>query len=242
MAQENISYTEKVGGWTSFHSFIPDWMAKLNNRFFSIKNGNLWLHNDEENPVRNNFYGVQYNSKIKTIFNESPSDDKIFKTLNLESNKPWKAVLTTNYSNGQIYKNEFEKKESRWFAYTRKNENDEDLNGNTGQGVGVITSSSGLIISFGYVSEMVSIGDQLFQINGSQNELIGEISNRTSSSITVDAVVTAPINGLFCYSKKNARIEGGEIRGYFMEVELENDDTDAVELFAINSNVVKSYV
>lgn len=239
---ETISYSDKVNGWTSFHSFIPDWMAKLNNRFFSIKNGQLWLHNDETNPVRNNFYGEQFNSKVITVFNEGPSDDKIFKTLNLEGTHPWATTVRTNYTESTITKNEFNKRESRWFSYIRKNENSDDLTGHTGQGIGVILSSAGLTVYFPFMPNLISVGDTLCQLNGSSEEVIGTITGINGGVITVDAIVTSPISGLFAYSKKNARIEGGEIRGYYMEVELENDSTEPVELFAINTNAVKSYL
>ena len=66
-------------------------------------------------------------------------------------------------------------------------------------------------------------------------------TNISANTITVDAITTSPINGLFAFASKNSRIEGEEIRGYYMEVELENDDTDKVELFALESNAVKSY-
>lgn len=58
----------------------------------------------------------------------------------------------------------------------------------------------------------------------------------------MDEEIVEPIVGLYSFSKKNARIEGGEIRGYYMDVSLENNDTDKVELFAINTNAVKSFV
>lgn len=242
MSKETISYSDKVDGWTSFHSFIPDWMAKLNNRFFSVKDGQLYLHNDETNPVRNNFYGTQYNSKVVTVFNEGPSEDKIFKTLNLEGTHPWATILRTNYTESTIAKTEFNKRESRWFAYTRRNENDNDLTGHTGNGIGVIISSAGLTVTFSFMSNLISVTDVLCQLNGSTEEIIGTITAINGNVITVNAITTAPINGLFAYSKKNSRIEGGEMRGYYMEVELENDSTEPVELFAINTNAVKSYL
>lgn len=241
MAQYTLTYSEKSKGWTSFWSYIPDWMIKLNNRFYTIKNGQLYLHN-EDTGVRNNFYGVQYDSKIKLYFNEINSDDKIFKTLVLEGNKPWGAVLSTNLANSTIKKEEFDQRESRHFAYMRKNENEDDLHGNTAQGIGVIASSVGTAITFLFVSEFVSVGDVLHQVNGSNNEVIGTITVINGLVITVDAIVTAPINGLYSFSKKDARIEGGEVRGYYMEVELTNNDTDKVELFAVNTNCVKSFV
>jgi hypothetical protein len=37
-----------------------------------------------------------------------------------------------------------------------------------------------------------------------------------------------------------ARIEGAEIRGYYMEVTLELESTENAELFAITTNAIKS--
>lgn len=241
MSQHTVSHSEKSEGWTSFWSFIPDLMMKLNNRFYSIKNGQLYLHNDESVP-RNNFYGVQHGSQIKTVFNAANAEDKIFKTMVLESNKPWDVAVETNFANSTIKKEEFNQRESRQFAYLRKNENSYDLHGNTANGIGVITAKTALTVSFLNVSNFVSIGDDLYQLNGSTKELIGTITNKIGNELFFTVIVTTPVIGLYSFSKKDARIEGGEMRGYYMDVELENDDTDKVELFAINTNAVKSYV
>lgn len=241
MAQYTLSHSEKSEGWTSFWSYLPDGMIRLNNRFYSIKNGQLYLHNEEDGP-RNNFYGVQHSSKIQFVFNESNSEDKIFKNLVLEGNNAWDAIVTTNLANSSIKKEEFDKKESRHFAYMRKNENENDLHGNSAQGIGVISSSAGNDITFLYISEFVSVGDKLYQLNDQTPELIGVIEEVNGLTIKVDAIVTAPVNGFYSYSKKDSRIEGGEVRGYYMEVELTNDDTEKVELFAVNTNAIKSYV
>jgi hypothetical protein len=239
--EKTLSYTEKVKGWTSFHSFIPEFMVRLKNRFYTIKAGQLWLHNDESNPVLNNFYGVQYDSKVITIFNDAPSDDKIFKTLILEGTHPWAVALRTNYTEGTILKSEFNNRESRWFANTRKSENNNDYTASV-QGIGVIQSFTGLTIAFVSIGPLVSVGDVLHQINGSADQVIGTITNINGNVVTLNAIITTPVVGLFCFSKKNSRIEGSEIRGYFMEVELTQNDTHDVELFAINSNAIKSYV
>lgn len=240
--EETISYSERVKGWTSFHSFIPDWMARLNNRFFTIKNGQLYLHNDETNPIRNTFYGTRYNSKITTEFNDVASDDKIFKNVVLEGDKPWSVALRTNYTEGTIAKTEFNQRESRWFAYTRKNENPDDYHGHTAQGIGAIASAVGLTITFTSITNMISVGDTLCQLNGSTEQIIGVITLITGNVITVASITTAPVVGFYSYAKKDPRVEGSEIRGYFMEVTLEQDDEGDAELFAINTNAVKSYV
>lgn len=241
MAQHTLSHSEKSHGWTSFWSYIPDLMLKLNNRFYSIKNGQLYLHN-EDTGVQNNFYGIQYSSKIKIIINEASAEDKIFKTIVLEGNNPWEVALKTNYTESTIKSTEFNKRESRQFAYIRKNEDETDFHGNTVQGIGVIQTVAGLNITFKAVSNFVSIGDVLYQLNGSQNEVVGIITDVFENTITLAAIITAPMAGFYSFSKKNARIEGGEIRGYYLEVDLENTDTEKVELFAVNTNAVKSSI
>lgn len=239
MAQ-TITFSEKNKGWGGFFDYLPDAMCRLNNRFFMIKNGQLHLANDKDNPIRNNFFGVQYSSKITTVFNENPNDDKIFKTLIEQSNKPWSANVKTNFTESTLKTVEFTKRESRQFAHLRKSEDTTDLRGNGSQGIGVIVSSSSTTITFSSVSESVSIGDGLYQLNGSAEELIGTITAKTATTITVNAITTTPVNGYFVFAKKNLRIEGAEMRGYYMQVELTNADTEAVELFALESNAVKS--
>ncbi len=239
----NISFSELAKGWTSFHSFIPDAMVRLNNRFFSIKDGQLWLHNDKDNPVMNNFYGEQFVSEITTVFNDNEDIDKIYKNLVQEGNVAWYAEYETNYTKGYVKDTEFNKKESRWFAYLRKNEII-DYTGHSAQGIGVIQSIDGLNIRFSnVVSETVSIGDVLHQyVSKDETIPIGVIQNITDNIITIDAVLNAPIEGTFALSIKNSRIEGSEIRGYYLQVKLTYSGTQKAELFAISTNAVVSKI
>lgn len=241
MAQYTLSHSEKSKGWTSFWSYVPELMLKLNNRFYSIKNGQLNIHNEDIGEA-NTFYGIKYPSKVNMIINELGSEDKIFKTIVLEGNRPWDVAVATNLANSTIKSTEFQLRESRYFAHTRKNENENDFHGNTVQGIGVIQNVNGLEITFNAISHFVSTGDVLYQLNGTSNEAIGTIETIEGNIITVTAILTSPIAGLYSFSKKNARIEGSEIRGYYMEVELTNNDSEKVELFAVNTNAAKSSI
>jgi hypothetical protein len=78
--QTTVSFSESVEGWTSRKSFIPEFGISLNNTYFTFKNGRIWQHG--LNPIRNNFYGIQYDSSINIILNDSPLSVKSFKTLN----------------------------------------------------------------------------------------------------------------------------------------------------------------
>ena len=53
---ETLTYSPDVKGWPSFYSYIPEWMAGMNNYFYSFKGGNLYRHNTNE--IRNQYYGV----------------------------------------------------------------------------------------------------------------------------------------------------------------------------------------
>lgn len=235
-----ITYDEKVKGFTSFHSFKPDWMLSLNNSFFTIKNGQLYRHN-EENAPRNNFYGDQFTSKVSTVINQEPSDDKIFKTLVLEGNKSWDAKVATNFSESTITKEEFNQRESRWFGYIRKNTLETDTTGAI-QGIGNIQSFNGNTITFTAVSDNINIGHSLYMISNDNPVLLGVIEDIEDNTITLSIVENTIIPNNFAYVQKDKRIEGSEVRGYYMAIDLENDDTDQAELFAVNSNIIKSYV
>ncbi|MEN9655118.1 MAG: Cellulophaga phage phi46:3 [Bacteroidota bacterium] len=241
---KTISHSEENKGWTSFWNFVPDWFIRLNSNFLTIKEGQLWLHNDINNLKMNVLYGVKVDSKIKTVINEAMIEDKIFKTLVLESDEKWEAVLTTNLTNGVIKASEFNTRESRQFSFIRGNEEGGSLQGNAAQGIGTITNVTGNQITFGTIPDLVNVGDLLFQINGSLQQLIGVIQgiNKTTNVITVASITTAPQVGFYSYAQKNSRIEGEEMRGYFMEVELINTTDTNSELFGVSTNAVKSYV
>lgn len=242
-----LAFSDVANGWTSFFSFKPNTMCKLNNRFFTIKDGDLWIHNNENSDLRNNFYGVQYTSKVVTIINDSSADDKIFKTLAFEGNKPWEAEIETNASpsyqttKSTIKSTEFHNRESRWFAHVRKNEIKDDFHGLSKQGIGVIVSFVGNVLTFDQVPSLVNVGEELYRINGATQELIGTIIDKTEKTLTINNP-TNLATGFYTYSAKNDRIEGSEIRGYYAKVSLENKDTSVVELYAIESNIIKSYV
>ena len=111
-----ISFNEASKGWVSFKSFVPESGTSVSGRYLTSKEGLIYQHywkeyedngyyNDdvyingdctpfEDVPLeyqqckeRNNFYGVQYDSKISVLFNDSPGSVKSFKTLNYEGSQ-----------------------------------------------------------------------------------------------------------------------------------------------------------
>ena len=76
-----VSFSEKVDGWTSFKSFIPEAGFSINDLYYTFKNGDLYSH---DNTVRNTFYGTAYETSLNVLFNDVPTSVKSFKTLNYE--------------------------------------------------------------------------------------------------------------------------------------------------------------
>jgi hypothetical protein len=238
---KTITFYEPNNGWTSEWKYTPHAMCDVDNRFFTIKNGNLYLHHDKENPIPNTFYGAKTPSKIVFFFNEDPTNDKIFKTLEIEGTNAWETIVKTNYTQGDIHQDEYNAKESRFYAYIRKNDAGQIFFGIGTQGIGNITNINSNTITFGYIPEFTNVGDKLYK---AQSNLIGIITNVDfiNKTITVNSFTTVPVVGDFCFAHKPERIEGAEIRGYYMEVEMTNNDNELLEMFAVNSNVIKSYV
>lgn len=86
-----VGYSLKTEGWTSRYSYIPESGVTLNNKFYTFKNGQVYLHNSDT-AARNNFYGVQYNSEVQLIFNDNPTFVSDWLTLNYEGSSGWEAV------------------------------------------------------------------------------------------------------------------------------------------------------
>lgn len=63
----------------------------------------------------------------------------------------------------------------------------------------------------------------------------------TLTGVTPAQIFTAPGPGAFIYAVKDPIAESTGARGYFMEFTLSNNNTNAVELFAVNSNIMKSF-
>jgi len=126
-----VSFTERVNGWTSFKSFVPEDGFSLNGSYYTAYNGELWKHG--VNEERNTYYGTFTAAKVKFIFNTSFSSVKTFRTLNYEgttsriystvsgqenqvATKGWyNNSIKTDLDSGQVPY--FKDKENKWFNY-----------------------------------------------------------------------------------------------------------------------------
>jgi hypothetical protein len=242
MAEKTITYSPSDQGWSSFWSYIPDWMIGMNNTLYTFKNGSLYEH--DSNPLRNTFYGTSYESSITTLLNEEPTTVKMFKTIALDSNLPWEVEIDTDINDGQIPASQFVDKEGHFMAHIRRVNGDLDHKAISTQGIGECSVVAGTTITFGFgIDSSVSVGDTLYYIDGADVlQVIGLIASKTFNSVTVSSVTNAPTAGQVIVYVKNSVVESYGARGSFMQVKITNGTTDELEIFEISSNVFKSYM
>jgi hypothetical protein len=249
MAEITLSYSPAVKGWPSFYSFIPEYTQGMNNYLYTFNNGQLYRHNT--NALRNNFYGVQHNTTIKSVFNKGPLENKLFKTLILESDAPWSATLATDLPQvGSIADTYFEKKEGNYFAFIRFLETDINLLMRYANGIANVTTvdaatPTATTLTFASsvnIGSIISIGDMVYY--GSTPSLGGVVTALTGQVVTIDTTITgasAPSNGDFILYVKNTVAESHGVMGHYCEYELTNTSTSKVELFSVGSESMKSF-
>lgn len=263
MPNYTLTYSEGSKGFPSFYSYNPEYMIGMNNFFYSFNNGQLYRHNTNE--TRNSYYGVTYSSTIKTVINQNPLDNKLFKTLNLESTDAWSAELLTDVAaqSSSIDNTSFVKKEGNYFAYVRTNGaasggalTESDFKSRANGGVGEATSFSGGggggTISFALTIQLnsqMSVGDSIYAGSGSTLEFVGVLTSTTVTAtqnqinLNLSGGTYVPVVGDFVMYFKNAQAESLGVMGHYAEITLTlpSTVTTASELFAIESELMKSY-
>ena len=249
MAKKTIAFSERVKGFPTFYSFLPDWMKSLNNNFYSVKDGQLYIHNSENVP-HNTFYGVQYASTVGLMVNESPSDIKELQAISLEGNYSWNALITAyvsmtdDFIQSTIDEVEFVKKEGIWYAYARRNEDTTSFDSKSTYGIGEITDITSNTITVNGHSKILTFGDSVAR--GADLGIGGTVVTNSfdyeTGLTTIElSAVAGLIVGDFVFGMKHARTEGGNLRGYTMRVDLDITKDDKVELFVVNSEIMKSF-
>ena len=258
-----LSYSESVKGWPSFYSYSPDWMIGMNNFFYTYKGGNLYRHNTNEQ--RNNFYGIQYNSSLTSVINESPLDAKLFRNISLESDEPWTTTLSTDLDNPAFIQNSwYELKEGSWFA-SIKNTNQvpttlDNFSSRSVIGIGRATVWSGLNTArqFDFINALdigsqVSIGDYLYFNNELTNtpQLAGQITqininiSQNINNVVINSIMPGTAEPItvdpYVIVVKDNTAESHGILGHYCLFTIVNYGPSPTELFAVQAELMKSY-
>jgi len=244
MSKIHLAYREENKGWVSFFTHYPEFMASLGNKFFTVKDGQLWEHNDLTNPNRGYFYNDFHEMKLNFQVNNQSNDEMIFKTVKIEGTDSWDLTIETNYTLSTLLKEDFNKKESNFYAYFRQNESASDLSGLKTVGIGNLNMFSNSRFYFNVIPDEVNVDDILFQSDGVNTVEVGAITEITLEFIKVNSFSQNYIldHNAFFFAVKDSRINGSEVRGYYADITIVNDSQFSVELHAVSTNVIKSYV
>ena len=262
LANYTLTYSESSKGWPSFYSYHPEWIQGMNQYLYTFKGGNLYRHN--VNDTRNNFYGTSYPSTITTVLNKDALTSKVFKTIELEAQDPWKATVNSDIQNARDIEYQwFEKKEGDWFAFIRGISTNDNFNMRSAKGLGNPTSVTGplnaTVITFNYVVQTpirptatvapFTAGDTVYAtVNPSTTTpfLVGTITavnyTATTTEITVDATGNSqPALADFVFYVRNQVAESQGLLGHYCVMTLENNLTTATEMIAVKVDLMKSY-
>lgn len=252
MNNYTLTFSESAKGWPSFYSYIPDFILGMNQYLYTFKRGSLYRHNT--GAVRNQYYGVNYDSTITGVFNQEPTTVKVFKTIELESDDSWDCDIITDLGSGSIDSSYFESKEGSFFAFIRRIAESEDFSQRSVQGVGSYLTSTGaspntIDVTFKVsLSNIINYGDDLYYKDGANIKKVGAITNISSDrkSVSVNAIDLSPSgtsipSGAYIFTTKNSVAESYGATGYYMEFKLTNSSTNPVELFTVDSDVFKSF-
>ncbi|MFN5250153.1 MAG: hypothetical protein ACK5DE_03845 [Bacteroidota bacterium] len=266
MANYTLSYSDMVDGWVSFYSYYPDWMIGMNNYFYTFKGGDLYRHNVNES--RNTFYtpwfikignpaGAFTPATLQSVFNASPLENKLFKTINLEGDAKWDVTLQTDLQfSGFIEANWFEKKEAAFFAFVRNNSIGE-LALRSVNGIGRSSQvTGGNIVKFPLtisIGSIISIGDLLYfslppyttpvlagRVTAITVDLPNNI-NQLTINTSIPGTVPIPIQDAFFLYIKNSVAESHGVLGHYCIFNITNSSTSKVELFVVQTEVMKSF-
>ena len=273
MSFKTLTYSPAVQGWPSFYSYNPDWMIGMNNYFYSFKGGNLYRHNSSN--LRNTFYKQWCEQNVpeldpfspttlKSVINDLPLENKLFKTMDLVGDAPWAATMTTDLQySGFIDQNWFEKKEATWFAFVRNSGTTpmsapeyplRSVNG-IGNSTSVVIGIGTAQINFSInpliaIGTIISIGDIVYFSSSAVGA--GIVTNVVqdyvagNNYIVIDTTpiwvtTVIPSQTEYFLFNKNSVAESHGVLGHYCLFELSNNYNTKVELFATESELMKSF-
>ena len=241
---KSVSFSESIKGWPSRKSFVTEGGVSINNKYFTFKNGHIYEHHV---GTRNNFYGAQFNSEVKFVFNEAPANMKNFRTLNYEGDSGWICPdFDTDQQDGSI--STFVNKENKYFGYVRgvtENTGTIDFKALNVQGIGnwaTINLSGGtvtLTFAEGAPNDL-QVGDVLYYVHPSTNATtkFGPVTVVNGTEVRATYTGSPPTSpAYFVFYVKNASWETSGLLGYYADVTLRTTSTDNKELYSAGSEI-----
>lgn len=125
-----LAYSERLKSWSTFYSYIPEWIEASALDLVTFVGGHIYTHNS--NSTLNQFYGTDYNGFIEVVCNDNPTMIKFFKAIGLYSgDNVWQTDddnITTSLSQvSDLLKADFQNKEGHYYSNFLRDKNTGDV-------------------------------------------------------------------------------------------------------------------
>lgn len=231
-----VAFYEPANRWSTEYDRHPEFYATISNFMLTWKNGALYVENS--NQTRNNFYGVQYTSRVIPVINDAPYEVKFFNAASMEANSTWDVVYTTDLNAASADETLWVDKEGTYHmaiprVYSGSTNSQvfglSDVLGVTGNTIAVVSGTLGGIF----------VGDTIYASGSS----VGSITAVDySTNVLTLSSVSGLIAGSYVYVQREVQVEGDVLRGNYVQMDLTNNDTAEAELFTVDVEAKKSYV
>jgi len=252
-------YDEKGNGWTRFITPVSlNGMLQDDKNVFTISDGMIYSQMAGED------YGVINGNNVDFEFeyvqNEEPGIIKVYKTSELESNKPIETIFYIggsynsyeNFNESIVANSDYETREGEYFAYIPPiaNYSLEGLND---------YNEGGTIVPLGIISSVnsntITLKSNIHQCIGEANHAIfvvdtdgtpiyrGKLNNESNigvNTITSTENFDSSDVDKFVFLVENSYINGHNLRAPFVRVKFVDSDNDKVAIFAHRIEVIES--
>jgi hypothetical protein len=111
---ETLGYNMDKRYWTTRYSFKPEMMAAANDKLFTWQFGQMYIH--DEDALRCNYFGEQYDWGINVISNYDPSKSKFYRALSIEGDANAVVTVTNEDQQTSVSKAMWRRKERLWYS------------------------------------------------------------------------------------------------------------------------------
>ena len=243
----NIAFDTQGQKWVTRYSYIPEGMERLKNRFFSFKDGSIYIHDKGTN---NTFYGSASPSLIKIISNFNPSLVKTFDAISIEGNDTWSATFSNTDQNSSLATGDYAEKERSYYADIPR-DTATSITTNTTNITALGTNATGSTNTITFPNRInrqpipLGLSARVYKVDSGGNasdaaSAAAYASSVTSTTLTLQDATGGAINadiasGDTIIIQTTPKFDGDQLRDHYLVVEMQNDNySQDVELYAVN--------
>jgi hypothetical protein len=257
----NIAFSTNGQKWVTRYSYITEGMERLKNKFFSFKDGSIFIHDKGTN---NTFYGVAAPSIVKVVSNFNPSLVKTFDAISIEGNDAWTASFENTDQSSSLATTDYAEKERSYYADIPRDINT-SITANTTNitTLGKDATSSTNVITFpNRINRQpipTGLSARVYKVDSSGNATnpttaVGSppsspdayVSAVTSTTISLQDASGNPINASIASSdiiivQTTPKFDGDQLRDHYLVIEMQNTNySKDVEMYAVNIKYKRS--